>query len=118
MFGLVSKRRSDREHAAHLELLVNQRDDARALAAERLSTITRQAADITKLREDAERPAPPPVPRLQPMSGEEARLRGALHRSEKARAALDADRLELIQVNDHLNKQLREHAEAAAGDAS
>ena len=42
----------------------------------------------------------------------EARLMGELHRSEKARAAVTEECLELIRVNTQLSRELRDRAEA------
>ncbi|MBX9392221.1 hypothetical protein K4749_01070 [Streptomyces sp. TRM72054] len=51
-------------------------------------------------------------------SDEVLRLRNELARSRKAQAALDADRAELIRINDQMNRQLREHTEAAVVEGS
>lgn len=65
--------------------MADAREDADKLAAERLSTITRQAEEITRLRDS--RPTTP-VREPQPVQGD-AELRRQLHLARRAMASLD-----------------------------
>lgn len=85
-------------------------EDAEKLAAERQATITRQTAEITRLR-DARPDAP--VQQPQPVLGD-AELRRQLHLARKAMAALDEQCRTLQNINEVQARQLRERAEGVA----
>ena len=73
--------------------MVGERDDAVKLAAERLSTITRQAAEISRLRDEGpDRIVAPP-----PVRGD-AELRRQLHLARRALAEMQA-RLDDLQTS-------------------
>ncbi|MBA4865968.1 hypothetical protein H1V43_32415 [Streptomyces sp. PSKA54] len=92
-------RRRTREQAARYQQVIEQRDDAVELAAERLRTITRQAGEIDALREQLKaKPA-------------EAALKAELQRRTKAYAALEEQLLTLQHVNEVQARELRAHAE-------
>lgn len=92
---------------ARYEHIVEKRDEAQALAVERLTTITRQAETITRLR-DA-RPEPP-VREPQSPQGE-AELRRLLRLSEEARRKLDEQLRPLQAANEAMAAQLRDISE-------
>jgi hypothetical protein len=94
---------------ARYQEVVEERDEAVKLAAERLSTITRQAETITHLRDTT---PDSPVSQPQPVQGD-AELRRQLRLSQKARAALEEQLLTVQRSNEVQARQLREHAEAA-----
>lgn len=94
----VSRSRYNQLRAMY-EHEAERRRKAENLAAERLSTITRMAGELDRLRD-----AKPD----SPLQTGNARLRQLLHLSEKARRALDADRSELIAVNVQLTRELHE----------
>jgi len=85
------------------------REEAEKLAAERLSTITRQAAELAALR-DKSPDTPVQVPR--PLAGD-AEVRRQLHLARKAMAALDEECRRLQHVNEVQARQLCAHAEKA-----
>ena len=104
---LVSGARYDALNARY-QTACEGREEAEKLAAERLSTITRQAAELSYFR-DQNPDAPLPYPR--PPEGD-AELRRQLHTARKAMAALDEQCRTLQHVNEVQARQLREHAES------
>jgi hypothetical protein len=91
-----------------------RRQEAEELAASRSTAIT-SLQQLIEHHRDQKPDAPVSHPR--PADGD-ARLRQQLRLSEKARAALDADRAELLRINDQLNRQNYDRAVAAEGSGS
>src|SRR5438067_10525028 len=87
---------------ARYQEVVEERDTAVKLAAERLSTITRQAADITRLRDNT---PDAPVQQPRPQTGD-VETRRQLHLARKAMGALDQQCRDLQQINEVQARQL------------
>lgn len=96
---------------ARYEQAVEKREAAEKLAAERLSTITRQAETITRLRDGRAETA---VREPQSPRGD-AELRRRLRLSEEARRSLDEQMRPLQAANEAMAAELRDHAERAGG---
>lgn len=94
---------------ARYQRMAEAREDAEKLAAQHQATITRQAQEITRLRD--ERPDAP-VQHPQPAQGD-AELRRQLHLARKAMEALTAQCADLQKVNEVQARQLRSLAEKA-----
>lgn len=89
--------------------VIAQRDKAQELAAKRLTTITRQAEEITRLRDLKPDGA---VRQPQPVQGD-VEVRRQLHLVRKAMAALDLQCRDLQHINEVQARQLRERSEKA-----
>lgn len=87
--------------------VIAKRDEAEALAAERLSTITRQAETITRLRDGI---PDTPVREPQPAQGD-AELRRLFRLSEEARRKLDEQLRTLQAANEAQAAELRDLSE-------
>lgn len=98
---------------AEYRRLIGERDDARQLAAERLSTITRQAEKLT--RRDDGRPTTP-VRKPQPPQGN-AELRRRLDLAERARRSLDEQMQPLQAANEAMAAELRDLREGSEARA-
>jgi hypothetical protein len=95
------------KHAAlqtRYEHVVRQRDDFEALAKQRLSTVTRQAQEITRLR-DAKPDSPVQSP--QPVQGD-AELRRQLALAREALASLGGQLDTLQRANEALTAELQD----------
>lgn len=94
---------------ARCQQVTEARDEAVDLAAKRLSTITRQASELSYYR-DQNPDAPLPYPR--PADGD-VELRRQLHLARQAMAALDQQCRELQRVNELQDRQLLGQSEQA-----
>jgi hypothetical protein len=106
--SLVSGARYDALQTRYQQV-TEARDEAVELAAERQATITRQAAELTALRDQS--PASP-LPQPRPMQGD-VEVRRQLYLARQAMAALDEQCRTLQHVNEVQARQLRELAEKA-----
>ncbi|MGW1497528.1 hypothetical protein ACWCQW_02870 [Streptomyces mirabilis] len=95
---------------ARYQQVVEERDDAVKLAAERLSTITRQAEEITRLRDHT---PDAPLPQPRPVQGD-AETRRQLHLARQAMASLDQQCRTLQSSNEAQVQELRELREGSA----
>jgi hypothetical protein len=94
---------------ARYQQIVEERDDAVKLAAERLSTITRQAAEITRLRDHT---PDTPLPQPRPVQGD-AEMRRQLRLAPRALASLDQQCLTLQSSNEAQARELRDLREGS-----
>ncbi|MDX3759291.1 hypothetical protein [Streptomyces sp. AK02-04a] len=94
---------------ARYQEVVEERDEAVKLAAERLSTITRQAAEITRLRD---RTPDTPLPQPSPPAGD-VELRRQLRLARGAVASLDSQCRTLQSSNEAQAQELRDLREGA-----
>ena len=106
---LVSGARYDALNTRY-QTVCDAREDAEKLAAERLSTITRQAAELTYFR-DQNPDAPLPYP--QPLAGD-AELRRQLRLARQAMAALDQRCRGLQTANIALTREIHDLRQGGA----
>ncbi|MFK0018250.1 hypothetical protein [Streptomyces sp. NPDC090798] len=85
------------------------REQAEKLAAERLSTITRQAEEITRLRDHT---PDTPLPQPRPVQGD-TELRRQLHLARRALASLDQQCRTLQSSNEAQVQELRDLREGS-----
>jgi hypothetical protein len=103
------RRSTYRDLQAAYRRAIEERDDARKLAAERLSTVTRQADHIDQLRDEQ----PDVVVRPPRPTPGDAELRRQLELSQRARASLDEQCRTLQAANEAMAAELRDAAEGA-----
>jgi hypothetical protein len=96
--------------ATSYERVVRQRDDLAKLAKDRLSTITRLADEVSRLR-DSKPDAPIAQPR--PPQGD-AELRRQLQLARRALASMDGQLATLQRANEAMTAELQDIRQGAA----
>lgn len=104
----VARPRSAALRACYQQV-IGERDEAVKLAAERLSTITRQAAEITRLRDHT---PDTPLPQPRPVQGD-MELRRQLRLARQAMASLDQQCRTLQSSNEAQARELRDLREGS-----